>query len=61
MKSDIKFQIFGWVLFIICAFFFIAASWKNHDTLTLIGGIIFLVACFFFLIPLLGSGKNSGD
>ncbi|BBO81791.1 hypothetical protein DSCO28_23570 [Desulfosarcina ovata subsp. sediminis] len=48
-----KQQLIGWLLFVICAFFFIAASIKNRDLLTLIGSIIFLVSCLFFLIPLI--------
>jgi hypothetical protein len=28
--QEIKYQIAGWILFIICAIFFIASSLKNH-------------------------------
>jgi len=52
IRRDIKYQLAGWILFILCAVFFIASSLKNHDTLTLIGGGIFLIACIIFLIPL---------
>jgi flagellar biosynthesis protein FliQ len=54
-----KYQLAGWILFIICAIFFIASSVKNHDTLTFIGGIIFLIACIVFLIPLVMSNKKA--
>jgi hypothetical protein len=55
---EIKYQIGGWILFIICAIFFVASSLKNQDTLTFIGSIIFLVACIIFLIPLAKSKKT---
>jgi Na+/proline symporter len=54
-----KYQLAGWILFIICAIFFIASSVKNHDTLTFIGGIFFLIACIVFLIPLVMSNKKA--
>ena len=50
--QEIKYQIAGWILFIICAIFFVASSLKNHDILTFIGGVLFLIACIVFLIPL---------
>ena len=59
-KQEIKYQLAGWILFIICAIFFIASSLKNHDILTLIGSVIFLIACIVFLIPLVRSNKKSG-
>jgi len=57
--QEIKYQLAGWILFIICAIFFIASSLKNHDTLTFIGGVIFLIACIVFLIPLVRSNKKA--
>jgi len=56
---EIKYQLAGWILFIICAIFFIASSLKNHDTLTFIGGVSFLVACIIFLIPLVRPNKKA--
>ena len=52
---EIKYQIAGWILFIICAIFFVASSLKNQDVLTFIGSVIFLIACIVFLIPLVRS------
>lgn len=48
-------EIWGWILFVVCALFFMAAGWRNRDMLTLIGSILFFVACLFFLMPLLRS------
>jgi len=61
LGRKIKFQIFGWTLFISCAIFFILSSLKNHDTLTFIGSVIFLVACIVFLIPLFMSNNKNGE
>lgn len=59
IRQENKYQLVGWILFVICAIFFIASSLKNHDTLTFIGGVIFLIACIVFLIPLVRPNKKS--
>ncbi|MDX2445583.1 MAG: hypothetical protein QNK29_00100 [Desulfobacterales bacterium] len=56
-KSGLKYQLWGWILFIICAVIFIASSIRMGDMLMLTGSLFFLVACFFFLIPLLKAFK----
>jgi heme/copper-type cytochrome/quinol oxidase subunit 4 len=56
--QEIKYQITGWILFILCAIFFIVASLKNQDYLTLIGSVIFLMACIVFFIQLIRKTKN---
>ncbi|GEM_PF-6931656 len=48
----------GWILFIICALFFIGSAILNGDLLYLAGSIIFLVACVAFLIPLVPRNVN---
>jgi hypothetical protein len=48
-----RFQLWGWILFIFSATFFIATSIRAEDPLGLIGGLLFLIACFVFLVPLL--------
>ena len=48
-----RFQLWGWILFIGSAAFFMASSIRAGDPLSLIGGTLFLVACFVFLAPLL--------
>jgi len=57
--QEIKYQLSGWLLFIICAIFFVASGLKNHDILTFIGGVIFLIACIVFLIPIVRSNKKA--
>ena len=59
--QEIKYQIVGWILFVICAIFFIASSLKNHDILTFIGSVIFLIACIVFFIPLVRARKRAED
>jgi len=57
--QEIKYQLAGWIFFVICAIFFIASSLKNHDLLAFIGGVIFLIACIVFLIPLVRPNKKA--
>ncbi len=47
-----RFQLWGWVIFIFSALFFIASSYRAGDPLSLLGGVLFLLACFVFLVPL---------
>ena len=46
-------QVLGWILFITCAIFYLAAGIRARDLLSILGSLIFLVACFVFLIPYL--------
>ncbi len=48
-----RFQLWGWILFIGSAIFFMITSIRSGDLLGLAGGVLFLVACFVFLAPLL--------
>ena len=56
-KRERRFQLWGWMLFIVCAGFFIVSAIRNHDASYLIGSIVFLVACIVFIIPLVTEGK----
>ena len=47
-----RIQLTGWILFVLSAGFFIAASIRAGDLIGLIGGILFLVSCFVFLLAL---------
>jgi len=58
-KQEIKYQLAGWILFIICAVLFVASSLKNHDILTFMGSVVFLIACIVFLIPLIRPSKRA--
>ena len=48
-----RFQLWGWIIFIFSAMFFIASSLRAGDPISLIGGLLFLLACFVFLVPLI--------
>jgi energy-coupling factor transporter transmembrane protein EcfT len=55
-----KFNLWGWILFVVSALFFIWASLRSGDVVSLIGGLFFLIACFIFLIPMVWK-KNDPD
>ena len=57
-KNSFNFEFWGWIIFIICSGFFIAASIKHRDTLSLIASIIFLIACLVFITPLITKGDK---
>lgn len=48
-RKDKKFELWGWLLFVVSALFFIAASLRNGDVVGLLGGVFFLLACLVFL------------
>jgi predicted membrane channel-forming protein YqfA (hemolysin III family) len=50
-KREARFHLWGWLLFVVCAGFFIASSVESSDILGLIGSIIFLIACVVFIVP----------
>jgi hypothetical protein len=53
-----KFQLSGWILFIVCAGFFMASAINTDDILVLVGSIIFLSGCVVFIIPMVIKGKQ---
>ena len=59
--TQYRFQLWGWILFIASAIFFMATSLRAGDPLGLIGGALFLVACFVFLAPLLAQHHRRGS
>jgi len=59
LEQSVNYQLIGWILFILCSFFFLASAIKNHDTLTIIGSVIFFIACIIFLIPLIFSSEKA--
>lgn len=57
-NNDEKYHWAGWILFIVCAIFFLVSSVNNRDWFALIASLVFLVACVIFLIPLVKSGRK---
>ncbi len=56
-----KFQLSGWILFLVCAGFFIASAIKADDIFVLAGSIIFMGGCVVFIIPMVIKGKQDKD
>jgi hypothetical protein len=50
--TERQFQLYGWLLFVVCSFFFIVDSVATASLVGTIGSVIFLLACIVFLIPL---------
>ena len=46
-----RLDLWGWILFLICAVFFTAAGVRDGDVLITVGSVLFLVACVLFLVP----------
>jgi len=51
-------QLWGRILFVLCALLFIASSIRNQDRLSLTASLLFLAACAFFIIPLIRELKT---
>lgn len=44
-------DLWGWILFLLCAVAFTAAGLRDGDLLITAGSVLFLVACLLFLLP----------
>ena len=53
MNEQHKFYFCGWILFILCAIFYLISGLKGQDWISVSGSVVFLLACFIFLIPLI--------
>jgi len=54
-----KFHLWGWILFLVCAGFFIASNIEGGSILGLVGSTIFLLDCVVFIIPLVIKGRRN--
>lgn len=48
-----RLNLWGWILFLVCALLFTAAGLRDGDVLITLGSVLFLVACVLFLVPFL--------
>ena len=48
-RKNRNYDLWGWLLFVISALFFVASSIRNGDMIGLLGGVFFLLACVVFL------------
>jgi len=53
-----NYDLWGWLLFVISASFFVVSSIRNGDLVGLLGGFFFLLACVAFLASYVGGGKD---
>lgn len=51
-KIEVQLQLWGWILFIVCALLYIVSSLQSGSMLDLLGSLAFLFACVLFIIPL---------
>lgn len=56
---DMRFQLWGWLLFVVSAGFFVVSGARSGDPAALWGSLLFLAGCIVFLIPLLGTRARS--
>lgn len=52
-QNACKFQIAGWVLFILSALLFVWSTARVGDAVGLAASLLFLVACLVFLVPII--------
>ena len=60
-NMDNRFALAGWILFVVCAGFFIVSAARSGDAWYLTGSLIFLAACIIFIIPLITGKSKSKD
>lgn len=60
-SRELKLQLWGWIVFIICSVLFIVSSIRNRDVLSFVASILFLVGCVIFVIPLVTTMRNRTD
>ena len=56
-----KFNLAGWILFVVCAGFFIVSAIRAGDIWYLIGSVVFLGGCILFVIPLVMGSRKTKD
>ena len=56
-----KLHLWGWMLFVVCAGFFIASAVESGSLLGLIGSVIFLFACIIFIAPLVMKDRQEKE
>jgi hypothetical protein len=59
--TDRQWTLTGWWLFVVCAAFFIVASARSGDLISLIGSTAFMAANIAFLIPFYRANANEGS
>lgn len=52
-STRMKFELLGWLVFVVSAIFFVWAGVRAGDVVSTLGAVLFLFACFFFLVPVI--------
>ena len=52
-RKELLYQVWGWIIFLICAFLFTASSVKIGDMLMIVASLFFVLGCIVFMIPLI--------
>ncbi len=55
-----RFELWGWILFVVSVLFFIASSIRSGDMVGLLGGVFFLLACIAFLVAYIDPDGRGG-
>lgn len=50
-------DLWGWILFLLCAVVFVAVGIRDGDALMTLGSALFLAACVLFLVPYVVGGE----
>ena len=51
-NKDLKTQLWGWALFVICSLLFTLSSVRANDIVAIAASILFFLGCVVFMIPL---------
>ena len=56
-RRDETLELWGWILFVVSALFFVVAGIRSEDIVGLLGGVFFFIACVVFLAAFRARGK----
>jgi succinate-acetate transporter protein len=51
-NKDLKTQLWGWGLFVVCSLLFILSSVRANDIILFVASILFFLGCVVFMVPL---------
>ena len=51
-SKELRAQLWGWVLFVLCGLLFTLAALRANDIVSIAASITFLLGCLVFIIPL---------
>jgi hypothetical protein len=60
-KKELRYQLWGWILFTICALLYFIASIRSGDILFTAASFVFLAACVVFMIPIVKNLVQGND